>query len=94
LPCRGQAIAQHVRASVYRRVREQEKIMPFLSFFEEHEQQAEKHGRDDSAKQGLLEGIQVVQQLRLPRQEKALLVRAAQVTDLELLRRVLKVAAR
>jgi hypothetical protein len=66
-----------------------EKVMPFLSYFEEREQEAQKQG----AKSGLLEGIQVVLQLRLPEQEKTLLARAERVDDLELLRRVLKAAS-
>ena len=59
--------------------------MPFVDYFQEREQEAEKRG--------LLKGIQAVLRLRLPKQEKALLARAEQVNDLDQLGRVLTAAS-
>jgi hypothetical protein len=58
--------------------------VPFLSYFEERERDAEKRG--------LLTGIQAVLSVQLPKQAKTLMTRAEQVNDLDLLRRVLKAA--
>jgi hypothetical protein len=75
---------QHVWDSVRQFMREKENVMPFLSYFEERERDAEKRG--------LLEGIRAVLSLRLPKKEKVLMARAEQVDDLQLLRRVLEAA--
>jgi hypothetical protein len=79
---------QRVWDSVRQFMREKENVMPFLSNFEQRELEAKNQGQ----KIGLLEAIQTSLSLRLPKQEKALMERAEQVTDLELLRRVLKAA--
>jgi hypothetical protein len=78
--------------SIYRLVREKEQGMPFISFFEEREQQAEQRGRNDGEKLGLLKGIRGALRLRLPEQEKALMARVEQVNDVDLLGRVLDAA--
>jgi hypothetical protein len=75
---------QRVWESIYRLVDEQEKIMPFVSFFEEREQEAEKRG--------LLKGIRGALRLRLPENEQALMARVEQVNDLDLLGRILDAA--
>jgi len=59
--------------------------MPFVSFFEEREQEAEKRG--------LLKGIRAILRARLPQQETALLQRVEQVNDLDLLGRILDAAS-
>jgi hypothetical protein len=76
---------QRVWESIYQLERQKGNLMPFLSYFEQRELDAEKRG--------LLKGIQALLSLRLPEQEKALLARAERVNDLELLRRVLDAAS-
>ncbi len=75
---------QRVWDSVRQFMREKENVMPFLSNFEERERDAEKRG--------LLDGIRTVLHALLPKKEKALMARAEQVEDLQLLRRVLQAA--
>jgi hypothetical protein len=67
--------------------------MPFVDYFQEREQEAEKLDRERGEKRGLLEGIQAMLAVQLPAREKELMARAEQVDDLDLLRRVLKAAA-
>jgi hypothetical protein len=59
--------------------------MPFISYFEQRELDAEKRG--------LLKGIKAMLHLQLPEQEKALMARVEQVGDLELLTRILDSAS-
>ena len=76
---------QRVWESIYRVMNEKEQGMPFVSFFEEREQEAEKRG--------LLKGIRAILRARLPQQETALLQRVEQVNDLDLLGRILDAAS-
>jgi hypothetical protein len=75
---------QRVWETIYQLQRDKENVMPFISYFEQRELDAEKRG--------LVEGIQAMLSVRLPDKEKVLTARIEQVNDLTLLRRVLRAA--
>jgi hypothetical protein len=70
---------------IYKLQREKGSAMPFVSYFEQRELDAEKRG--------LLEGIKAMLAVQIPQQEKSLLARAERIDDLDQLRRVLQAAA-
>src|SRR5262249_26792408 len=54
-------------------IAQKEDTVPFVDYFQEREQEAEKRG--------LLKGIQIVLHMRLPEHEKAMMARVEEVND-------------
>jgi hypothetical protein len=81
---------------IWAQVAHKEESMPFIDYFQEREMEAEKRGEDRGQKLGqkwgLLQGIRGALHVRLPEHEQALLARAEQIDDLEVLGRVLDAA--